>query len=584
MPLKSKDLLDQIEDLQLALEHFSFANMKADEARQLKSTFQEFRRRLEDQIWKPENGHNSPDTTDEKPSGNNLKESALLIATVSHEMRTPLNGIMGFTELLEEGKLDPGQQEYVKAIRSASKSLLEIVNDLLEYSKLSAGLDKTTSIAFEPLRLINEVGYLCRTLIVESDVTLEVLLESDFPKVLKGDPSRLSQILMNLLGNAIKFVKKGRITLRVSHKLRGKQCEMQFSIEDTGVGIPSKEIPFIFDTYHQGKQPVSTSRKGLGLGLSIVKKLIEQQSGKVSVSSQPGIGTTFRVTIPYEVVYKTAKETPPEKSAPKKELQGLRVLVFEDNPLNQKLIETRLKSWGCQVTSTDQVAYGLSLLKELQTDIVLMDLRMPGMDGYKASARIRAHENPDVRKLPIIAVTADFTAEDNRQFKESGLDDLILKPYSPDELFSKLKFYSNNTPAEAEKPSPVPDCKNLPGVAGQTEVNLTNLLEECFGDLDMLGELLNLFDNNILEFLGQMKLFLGTADYKGMAGATHKVKAGLKLLEAKQLVVLTEQMYQRAREEKEPEEIRKAFDLFVLLYPSFKEKIHIAFQNVKDSK
>ncbi|WP_445382207.1 ATP-binding protein [Robiginitalea sp. IMCC43444] len=584
MPLKSKDLLDQIEDLQLALEHFSFANMKSEEAMQLKSTFQDFRKRLEDQIWKPEGRLPSPATESDSPNSESKNESALLIATVSHEMRTPLNGIIGFTELLEEANLGKGQQEYVNAIRSASQSLLEIVNDLLEYSKLSAGLDKINSIAFEPLRLINEVGYLCRTLIVESDVHLEIQLESDFPRVLKGDPSKLSQILINLLGNAIKYVKKGRITLRVSHKIRGQQCEMHFCIEDTGVGIASEELPYIFNIYHQGKQPISSNRKGLGLGLSIVKKLIEQQDGKVSVKSRPGIGTTFKLAIPYSIVHTEVKATPEEKTLPKKELEGLRVFVFEDNPLNQKLIETRLKSWGCQVTSTDRVEYGLGLLKKLETDIILMDLRMPGMDGYQASAQIRTHQNRNIRKIPIIAVTADFTAEDNRQFTESGIDDVILKPYSPDELFSKLKFYSTKSNSEATATEPTRPDRSTEITGHSRDIDLSNLLDECSGDLDMLEELLGLFDNNILEFLGKVKLFLETSDYKGIAGAAHKVKAGLKLVEAEKLVELTETMHQLAKTGTGLHEIRRAFEMFINEYPLFHEEIKTAFQHLKDSE
>ena len=556
-------------ELQSALDGFSFDHLTAREARELKESFEAFRQQLESRIWNP----NAPSEKQKStPPTRDADEASMLIATVSHDLRTPLNGIINFTELLDESGLKAEQAQYVSAIRAASHSLMEILNELLEYSKLNAGLEKAEQIPFAPEQVLQQVSYLCRTLIVDGEVEYGLHLQSKLPQTLLGDPSKLSQILMNLLGNAIKFVRKGRIDLYVRVRCSGNSCKLQLEIADTGPGIPPAELPVIFNPYRQARQGNETRQQGVGLGLSIVKKLIERQHGTIEVDSQVGKGTRFRIELEYPIVEakKLAEGAPAVEEV--KPLSGYRILVFEDDPLNRKMMETRLSSWGCVVFTSHQAAYGLSLLQKEKIDAVLVDLRMPDMDGYEVSRRIR--KDAGLAGLPIIAVTAHFTGDDRYACKEAGIDEVLLKPFAPEELHNLLLEQRKAKGGQSAKPIPAAETP-------EETWSLQGIWSECMGDLDMLEELTKLLKNNILEFFGRMKLHIANADYEQIGAAAHKIKAGLKLIEARDWLEYVARIMERARGQRELLVIEADYERMRLAYPKRETQLDMELSHIK---
>ena len=350
--MKSKDLLQHISELEKELNGFSFEKLNAEEAAHLKKSFDLFKNTLRAKI--SENAYTTSTSTSSDLDApyvplsteiestsvhrNGNKDESMLIAKVSHEIRTPLNGIIGFTDLLRESKLTKQQLEHVNTIQSASNSLMDIINELLEYSKLSAGLEHFESIHFNFYSIVRDAMYLCNTLIVDKEIKLEVDMDTGIPEVLIGDPSKLSQVLLNLIGNAIKFVETGGICLKVALKKESEdQLWLEFDITDTGIGISEDNLKHIFDSFRQAEHNTYIKYGGSGLGLSIVKQIIENLKGDIKVSSSLGIGTTFKFTLPYtkgnlQEPQEDIQDTIKVKDK-KATIRGMKILVFEDNTL-----------------------------------------------------------------------------------------------------------------------------------------------------------------------------------------------------------------------------------------------------------
>ncbi|WP_411030805.1 ATP-binding protein [Spongiimicrobium sp. 3-5] len=595
--MKPKDLLVHLSHLEAKLNDFSFEELTTDEASSLKNSFHAFKTNLEGKVFgepvQISTIHKStigrePIRTDKETDDHNKakldKTSGMLIATVSHEMRTPLNGIIGFTDLLKESQLSGAQKNQVDAIQSASRTLLEIINELLEYSKLRIGLEHFESVDFNFYRIVKDVMYLCNTLIVDKNVTLKVDMEEDIPEVLKGDPSKLSQVLLNLLGNAIKFVEEGSISLRVRKKGQpAGNFLLEFEISDTGIGISEDNLKNIFESFRQAEFTTHKKYGGSGLGLSIVKQIIENLNGNISVSSKLGVGTTFKFVLPFEQgsgSYKPEQNKPAVTMEANKALvKGMRILVFEDNLLNQRLIEQRLRTWGCRVHITDNALYGLNVLENHKIDMVLMDLRMPVMNGFEVSERIRHSTNKSVKNVPIIALTADFTIRDEEQFAVSGINDYILKPYSPEELLQKLikskKDMDSIYAIEAEPmEQPVVDAHKT------SKVNLANILKECQGEMILLEELVVLYKQNVLEFIGKVRLHLNNKNMEEIEFAAHKVKSGLAMMGAFSLHKLAAEIYNVSRTDKDARHLEFLYGCFLEEYPIVETAINAELEKL----
>ncbi|TMM57372.1 response regulator [Maribacter algarum] len=594
--MNPKDLLSQLTRLEHTLNDFSFEELTAAEAAHLKKSFQTFRVSLENKIFTPSNYIVEPAEIDiqEDSRSKNLKKNNIqspnadmLVAKVSHEIRTPLNGIIGFADLLKEDKLTKTQLERVNAIQTASYGLMEIINELLEYSKLSAGLEQFESVDFNLNSVVDNVVYLCDTLITDKNVELLTTIDNEVPEGLIGDPSKLSQILLNLLGNAVKFVEEGSIHLTIElRKQRGNQLFLAFSIADTGIGISKNSLDHIFDSYKQAEYDTKAKYGGSGLGLSIVKQIIDNLGGDISVDSKLGEGTIFRFMLPYkkgsiENIVKR-DSTISINSDELLAVKGLRILVFEDNVINQKLIAQRLKSWQCKTYVTDNALYGLNLLETNQIDMVLMDLKMPEMSGFEVTRLIRKSEIESVKQMPVIAVSADFTAQDREKCLQHKINDFILKPYSPDELLTKLVKHKNRmkTTLTLESQTINPEIEVY---SDATKINLSIILEDCLGQMDLLEELVMLYKQNALEFIGIVKLNLDNENLEEVAFAAHKIKSGLAMMQSKSLYTLVEQIQKICKTNGDRKHLNFLHNCFVEEYPLVENAIDEQIKALKNN-
>ncbi|MGB5273972.1 MAG: ATP-binding protein [Flavobacteriaceae bacterium] len=584
--MKPNNIFAQLAHIQNLLQAFSFETLEANDAVQLKNAFDSFKSILEEKI----NGQlalaqpsDNLSTLPHNPQLANRPKvepktgEGLFIAQVSHEIRTPLNGIIGFTDLLKEEDLSPTQREKVNAIESASYTLMEIINELMEYSKLSAGLEPFESVHFSFYALIRDIVYLCKTLIVNKNVHLEVDMDPAIPEVVVGDPSKLSQVLLNLIGNAVKFVEEGEITLKiVLGKNHHPKMNIEFILADNGIGIDEAQLPFIFDAFRQVNHHNADRYGGTGLGLSIVKQIIQKQGGDIKVSSNLGEGTTFKFYLPFEAGEKSKLSKKANNINHLKEgakfVKGMGILVFEDNLLNQRLIEQRLKIWGCKTFVTDNCQYGLNILNRHHIDVVLMDLRMPGMSGFEIAQRIRHVQNETICKVPIIALTADFSIRDKEKSELNGINDYILKPYSPDELLLKLvKNKKQGNLDQEEAGIKLITVEEVATVAA--EFSLDAVLEDCMGEIELVEELVLLFKQNVSEFMTVASEHLQKGDFKALEFALHKIKSGLAMMQTDNLHNIVVLMHKNSKEGQDLTYLNNLYQEFLEAYPQVEQMI-----------
>ena len=367
------------------------------------------------------------------------RAKSLLLANMSHEIRTPMTGVVGFANLLASTPLTPEQREYVDGIRSSGEALLTLINDILDFSKIEAGRLELESQPFDPRATVEKVVALLSPRADEKELRMAVTIDPHVPAAVSGDAGRLRQILINLLGNAIKFTDKGEVTLAVSasQPQEGRQ-RISFMVRDTGPGIAPEHQQRIFDSFSQLDASITRKYGGTGLGLAISKSLVEQMGGQVRVDSEPGHGATFCFSIVVEPVdHIPMSAAPAVKNGDAGKLPPLRIIVADDNPVNRKVAVSFLKRLGYQA---DAAANGLELLDRLRRatyDVVFMDVQMPEMDGLEATRRIRS-ELPPSYQPRVVAMTAAAFPEDRARCMEAGMDDYVAKPVGLEELSAVL--------------------------------------------------------------------------------------------------------------------------------------------------
>jgi signal transduction histidine kinase len=364
------------------------------------------------------------------------------LANMSHEIRTPMNSVIGLTNLLIKTQLEDQQKKYLNVIKKSSENLLVIINDILDLSKIEAGKMDFEKIAFN-LEDAVETAY--HTLLFKAeDKNLDffISISPSVPKVLVGDPTRLNQILINIAGNAIKFTENGSVTINIKEDNReGDISLIRFSVVDTGIGIAKENIGKIFDSFSQASSDTTRKFGGTGLGLTISRQLVELQGGTIEVSSEPGIGTTFTFTIPYQLgleenigIRKDAgSDINPER------LKGIRILLVEDNPFNQMVATDTLNDLikDLKIDVADNGKIGVEMAGKNDYDLVLMDIQMPEMDGFSATRAIRSFDRPK-NELKIMAMTANVTAEEIAKCFECGMNEYISKPFVTQDLLNKI--------------------------------------------------------------------------------------------------------------------------------------------------
>lgn len=363
----------------------------------------------------------------------------LFLANMSHEIRTPMNGIQGMTDLLLGTPLTDQQKEFAGIIKRSVNNLLVIVNDVLDFSKIKAGKLSIEKIEFRLQDVLDNIRAMFDHRIKKKGLGWSMEIDRAIPEVLRGDPYRLNQVLINLIGNAIKFTEKGQIglTIRLSEQT-SRQVRLAFSVSDTGIGIPSKSLPHIFDHFSQGGQDISRRFGGTGLGLAICHQLLQLQGGSISVISKEGMGSTFDFSIPYD--YEALDRSDTAASTVLADysecLAGKRFLVAEDNEVNQQLVDHVLKRGGGDVQLAGNGAEAIAFLQQgEQYDLIIMDLQMPVMDGYEATRSIRQKlELP----IPIIAMTATALVGEKLRCFEAGMNDYMTKPFEFTELYKRI--------------------------------------------------------------------------------------------------------------------------------------------------
>ncbi len=478
-----------------------------------------------------------------------VKAKEHFLSVMSHEIRTPLNAVIGLSHLLLEENPLPSQVEHLQAIKHSADSLMMIINDILDFSKIESGKVAFESIEFQLTDIFQGIEKSLAYRAKDSNLRLLIDLDPRLPASIIGDPLRLNQILLNLISNAIKFTEKGFVEVKAHEVSRSDATlTVEFKITDTGIGIPADKLTTIFDSFTQATRETTRKYGGTGLGLTITKKLVELQGGIIHVKSKVGLGSTFTVLLTFEIPATPLLSKPAEAVASEpvtESLQNTYVLLVEDNRMNQLVVKKFLEKWGLKLEIAENGIEAIEKLRESSFDIILMDLQMPQMDGYKASRYIRYNMDVPMKNIPIVALTASAMIDVRRKVLDAGMNDFITKPFDPRDLYLKiLKYTSRGTQPEDNELFAV---SVLPTANGY--VNLQYLEEISASNQDFITDMIQLFLRQMPQFVQKLKKASEDAQWTDMRYITHKMKSSLSTIGIFELESVMRQMETYAAQE-----------------------------------
>lgn len=441
------------------------------------------------------------------------------IANVSHEIRTPINAVLGFTELLLDEETDNKKVNYLKSVKTAGDNLLYLINDILDLSKIEAGIFQIDASPFNLYETIDNVFSILSLKAEQKSLSFNKIIAYDVSEYIIGDKNRLTQILINLLGNAIKFTKKGSVSL---HVFLENNATLKFEISDTGIGIPENKLTTIFERFSQAEENTSRQFGGSGLGLNISKILVEKQGGNMSVESVFNKGSKFLFTLPYVPTLEIKKKERKDRFKPINEGVA-RVLICEDNEMNQKLMSAVFLGTNHQLDIANNGFEGLKLLGEKEYDLILMDIQMPELDGKETSRIIREELQLNV---PIIAITAHSTVKEKERCLAIGMNDYVSKPFKRIELLEKIEYwvFEKSQSIQVEEEGIVK--------ANDSIIAMEYLEEMSAGNVVFLKEMLHLFQKQSIENQELLKQSFVNKDFNMISKIAHKMKSSFSMIGA----------------------------------------------------